>query len=51
MNNRNIKTIRLNKSLIYKYLDLYKIIKAYNNFVYKLKLSLFIKRVYSIFYP
>ena len=50
LNNRNIKTIKSNKLLNHKNLDLYKIIKIYNNFVYELKLSLFMKRIYLIFH-
>ena len=50
LSNRNIKIIKPSKSLNYKDLDLYKIIKVYNNFAYKLKLFLFIKRIYSIFH-
>ena len=49
LNSRNIRTIRLNKSLDYKNLGLYKIIRVINNIVYKLKLPLEIN-IYSIFY-
>ena len=50
LNNRNIKIIKPNKLLNYKNFDSYKIIKIYNNFVYELKLSLFIRKMYFIFH-
>ena len=50
LDNKNIKIIRLIKSLNYKNLGLYKIIKAYKNLIYELKLLVLIKRLYSIFY-
>ena len=50
LNNRNIKTIKLNKFLDYKILNLFKIIKIYDNFVYELKLFIFIKKIYFVFY-
>ena len=37
LDNKNIKIARLNKSLNYKNLKLFKIIKAINNIIYKLK--------------
>ena len=49
LNSRNIRTIRLNKSLDYKNLGPYKVIRVINNIVYKLKLPLGIN-IYSIFY-
>ena len=39
LDSRNIRIIRSNKSLDYKNLKLFKIIKAINNMTYKLKLS------------
>ena len=50
LNNRNIKTIKLNKSFNYKNLKSFKIIKAYKNSIYELKLSTSIKRLHFIFY-
>ena len=50
LNSRNIKITRLNKSLNYKNLELFKIIRAINNIAYKLKLSNEIN-VYSMFHP
>ena len=50
LNNRNIKTIKLNKSFDYKNLKLFKIIKIYNNSIYYLKLSTSMKRLYLIFH-
>ena len=50
LNKRNIKTIYFNKLLNYKKYKLFKIIKALNNFVYKLKLLTSINNIYLIFY-
>ena len=50
LDSRNIKTIRSNKFLDYKNLNPFKIIRAINNIIYKLKLSKSIN-IYSIFYP
>ena len=49
LNSRNIKIIRLNKSLNYKNLELFRIIRVINNIVYELELSDEIN-IYSIFY-
>ena len=49
LNNRNIKKIRLNKSLNYKNLDLFGIVRVINNIIYELELSDEIN-IYSIFY-
>ena len=49
LNSRNIKIIRLNKSLDYKNLKPFKVIKAINNIIYKLELSDEIN-IYLIFY-
>ena len=38
LNSRNIKIIRLSKSLDYKNLELFKVIRAINNIVYELEL-------------
>ena len=50
LNNRNIKTIKLNKLFDYKNLRFFKIIKAYNNSIYYLKLFILIKKLHSVFY-
>ena len=50
LNNRNIKTIKLNKLFNYKNLKFFKIIKTYNNLIYYLKLLISIKRLYLVFY-
>ena len=49
LNSRNIKIIRLNKSLDYKNLKLFWIIRVINNITYKLELSNEIN-IYLIFY-
>ena len=49
LNSRNIKTIRLNKSLNYKNLKLFRVVRAINNITYKLELSNDMN-IYSIFY-
>ena len=49
-NNRNIKTIKLNKLLNYKNLKLFKIIKVYDNSIYCLKLSTSMKRLHFKFH-
>ena len=49
LNSRNIKIIRLNKSLDYKNLELFQIIRVINNMAYELELSNEIN-IYSIFY-
>ena len=49
LDSRNIKTTRLNKSLNYKNLDSFKIVRVINNITYKLKLSKDMN-VFSIFY-
>ncbi len=46
---RNIKTTRLYKSLKHKNANLYKIIRAINNYVYELELLELIK-IYLVFY-
>ena len=50
LNNRNIKTIKLNKSLTYKNLNLFKIIKAYKNSIYELKLPTSIEKLNFVFH-
>ena len=50
LNNRNIKMIRSNKSFDYKNLGPFKIITIYDNFVYELKLFVFMKKVHFVFY-
>ena len=50
LNNRNIKTIKSNKLFNYKNLKSFKIIKAYDNLAYYLKLSISIKRLHFVFY-
>ena len=50
LNNRNIKTIKSNKSLNYKNLRFFKIIKVYDNSIYYLKLSILIKRFHFVFH-
>ena len=50
LNNRNIKTIKLNKLFNYKNLKLFKIIKIYDNSIYYLKLLTLMKRLYLVFY-
>ena len=49
LNNRNIRTIRLNKSLNYKNLELYRIVRVINNIIYELKLFDELN-IYLIFY-
>ena len=49
LNNRNIRITRLNKSLNYKNLELYKIVKVINNIIYELKLSNDLN-IYLVFY-
>ncbi len=39
LNNKNIKITRLNKSLNYKNLKLFEIIRVINNMIYELELS------------
>lgn len=50
LNNRNIETIKLNKPLDYKNLELFKIIEAHENSIYELKLSTSIKKLYFVFH-
>ena len=50
LNNRNIKTIKSNKLLNYKNLRFFKIIKAYNNLIYYLKLLASMKRLHFVFH-
>ena len=50
LNNRNIKTIKSNKLLNHKNLNLFKIIKVYKNSIYELKLPTSMKKLYLIFY-
>ena len=38
LNSRNIRITKSNKSLDYKNLELYKIVRVVNNIIYKLKL-------------
>ena len=47
---RFISTIKFNRELNYKNLELYEIIRAINNFVYELNLSKFLKSVFSVFH-
>ena len=49
LNNRNIKTFKLNKSLNYKNLKIFKIIK-FHELIYKLKFLTSMKRLYFIFH-
>ena len=49
LNNKNIKINRSSKSLNYKNINLYKIIKVINNIIYRLKLSKEIN-IFFIFY-
>ena len=49
LDSRNIKIIRLNKSLDYKNLGLFRIVRVINNIVYELEL-LDEMNMYSIFY-
>ena len=49
LNRRNIKIVRLNKSLDYKNIDSYKIIKILKNITYKLNLSQSLK-IHLVFY-
>ena len=49
LNSRNIKTTRLNKSLDYKNLESFQIIKVINNITYELELSNEIN-VYLVFH-
>ena len=49
LNNRNIQIIRSNKSLNYKNLELYRIVRVINNIVYELKL-LDELNIYLVFY-
>ena len=50
LNTRNIKITRLNKLLNYKNLNLFKVIRAINNSIYKLKLLLLIEEIFLVFY-
>ena len=50
LNNRNIKTIKLNKLFDYENLKSFKIIKTYDNLTYYLKLLISIKRLHFVFY-
>ena len=50
LNFRNIKIIKLNKSLDHKNIKSFKIIRAINNSIYKLNLFNTIKKVFFIFY-
>ena len=49
LNNRNIRITRSNKSLNYKNLELYKIVKVINNIIYELKLPNDLN-IYLVFY-
>ena len=49
LDNRNIKIIRSNKSLNYKNLEPFRVVRAINNIIYELNLSKKIN-IYSIFY-
>ena len=50
LDNKNIKITRFNKLINYKNLGLYKIIKVFNNFTYKLDLFNSINNIYLVFY-
>ena len=50
LNNRNIKIIKSNKSLNYKNFDFFKIIKIYENSIYKLKLFTLMKKLHLVFH-
>ena len=50
LNSRYLKTIRSNRDLDYRNLDSFKIIRVINNNVYELKLSKFMKDVFSVFH-
>ena len=50
LNNRNIKTIKLNKLFNYKNLKFFKIIKTYNNLIYYLKLLSLIKKIFRLLF-
>ena len=50
LDNKNIKIIKLTKSLNHKNLESYKIIKVYDNLTYELKLFAAMRRLYLVFY-
>ena len=50
LDTRNIKITRLNKSLDYKNLGPFKVVRVINNSIYKLKLLSLIAGIFSIFY-
>jgi len=50
LDKRNIKIKRIRKFLENKNFKLFKIIKIIDNYVYKLKLSKLIAKIYLIFY-
>ena len=51
LNNKNIKIVKLNKSLNYKDLKSFKTIRKINNITYELKLSKSKKNIFLIFHP
>ena len=50
LDNKNIKIIKSTKFLNHKNLEPYKIIKAYDNSAYELKLFAAMRRLHFIFY-
>ena len=50
LNNRNIKTIKSNKSFDHKNLKSFKIIKIYDNSIYHLKLSTSMRKLHFVFH-
>ena len=50
LDNKNIKIIKLTKSLNHKNLGSYRIIKAYDNSAYELKLFAAIRRLHLVFH-
>jgi len=50
LNTKNIAIAKLSKSLKYKNIYLYEIVRVINNYVYELKLLESIKLIYFVFY-
>ena len=50
LDRKNIKIIRLNKSLNHKNFDSFMIFKVFNNFVYEFDLSFIMNDIYFIFH-
>ena len=50
LDSKNIKIIKSTKSLNHKNLESYRIIKAYDNLTYKLKLFAAMRRLHFVFY-